>query len=138
MLGERNWLFFGRLGYEFGLVQLVNYYRGVDKLCCKVFLVKLIKISFELVEFCIWFFEFYVIYLINFKILVVLVQNGIQLLISNLRIDEREFFFVFYNRKKEDGEGNVWIVKLLVGVKGEGIFIFLEVLEFFDFIDNQG
>ncbi|MGH0147294.1 UNVERIFIED_CONTAM: hypothetical protein FKN15_010206 [Acipenser sinensis] len=40
MLGERNRLPFGRLGHEPGLMQLVNYYRGADKLCRKASLVK--------------------------------------------------------------------------------------------------
>lgn len=42
---ERNRLPFGRLDREPGLMQLVNYYRGADKLCCKASLVKLIKTS---------------------------------------------------------------------------------------------
>ncbi|XP_023377683.1 tubulin--tyrosine ligase [Pteropus vampyrus] len=46
MLGERNRLPFGRLGHEPGLVQLVNYYRGADKLCRKASLVKCPPIFF--------------------------------------------------------------------------------------------
>ncbi|XP_061405881.1 tubulin--tyrosine ligase [Lethenteron reissneri] len=45
MLGERNRLPYGRLGHEPGLMQLVNYYRGSDKLCRKASLVKLMKAS---------------------------------------------------------------------------------------------
>uniref|UniRef100_G3RHX1 Tubulin--tyrosine ligase n=1 Tax=Gorilla gorilla gorilla TaxID=9595 RepID=G3RHX1_GORGO len=117
MLGERNRLPFGRLGHEPGLVQLVNYYRGADKLCRKASLVKLIKTSPELAESCTWFPESYVIYPTNLKTPVAPAQNGIQPPISNSRTDEREFFLASYNRKKEDGEGNVWIAKSSAGAK---------------------
>ena len=50
MLEERNRLPFGRLDREPGLMQLVNYYRGADKLCCKASSVKLIKTSPEQAE----------------------------------------------------------------------------------------
>lgn len=119
MLGERNRLPFGRLGHEPGLVQLVNYYRGADKLCRKASLVKLIKTSPELAESCTWFPESYVIYPTNLKTPVAPAQNGIQPPVSNSRTDEREFFLASYNRKKEDGEGNVWIAKSSAGAKGE-------------------
>ncbi|XP_023573131.1 tubulin--tyrosine ligase [Octodon degus] len=117
MLGERNRLPFGRLGYEPGLLQLVNYYRGADKLCRKASLVKLIKTSPELAESCTWFPESYVIYPTNLKTPVAPAQNGIQPLVNNSRTDEREFFLASYNRKKEDGEGNVWIAKSSAGAK---------------------
>uniref|UniRef100_A0A2I3H0F2 Tubulin--tyrosine ligase n=1 Tax=Nomascus leucogenys TaxID=61853 RepID=A0A2I3H0F2_NOMLE len=107
------------LGHEPGLVQLVNYYRGADKLCRKASLVKLIKTSPELAESCTWFPESYVIYPTNLKTPVAPAQNGIQPPISNSRTDEREFFLASYNRKKEDGEGNVWIAKSSAGAKGE-------------------
>uniref|UniRef100_A0A8I5N720 Tubulin--tyrosine ligase n=1 Tax=Papio anubis TaxID=9555 RepID=A0A8I5N720_PAPAN len=138
MLGERNRLPFGRLGHEPGLVQLVNYYRGADKLCRKASLVKLIKTSPELAESCTWFPESYVIYPTNLKTPVAPAQNGIQPPVSNSRTDEREFFLASYNRKKEDGEGNVWIAKSSAGAKGEGILISSEASELLDFIDNQG
>ncbi|XP_008978528.1 tubulin--tyrosine ligase isoform X2 [Callithrix jacchus] len=138
MLGERNRLPFGRLGHEPGLVQLVNYYRGADKLCRKASLVKLIKTSPELAESCTWFPESYVIYPTNLKTPVAPAQNGIQPPINNSRTDEREFFLTSYNRKKEDGEGNVWIAKSSAGAKGEGILISSEASELLDFIDNQG
>uniref|UniRef100_A0A2K6V145 Tubulin--tyrosine ligase n=1 Tax=Saimiri boliviensis boliviensis TaxID=39432 RepID=A0A2K6V145_SAIBB len=127
-----------RAGHEPGLVQLVNYYRGADKLCRKASLVKLIKTSPELAESCTWFPESYVIYPTNLKTPVAPAQNGIQPLINNSRTDEREFFLSSYNRKKEDGEGNVWIAKSSAGAKGEGILISSEASELLDFIDNQG
>ncbi|XP_013002834.2 tubulin--tyrosine ligase isoform X1 [Cavia porcellus] len=117
MLGERNRLPFGRLGHEPGLLQLVNYYRGADKLCRKASLVKLIKTSPELAESCTWFPESYVIYPTNLKTPVAPVQNGIQPPVHNSRTDEREFFLASYNRKKEDGEGNIWIAKSSAGAK---------------------
>ncbi|XP_021019595.1 tubulin--tyrosine ligase-like [Mus caroli] len=138
MLGERNRLPFGRLGLEPGLAQLVNYYRGADKLCREASLVKLVKTSPELSESCSWFPESYVIYPTNLKTPVALAQNGIQLPVSNSRTDEREFFLASYNRKKEDGEGNVWIAKSSAGAKGEGILISSEASELLDFINSQG
>ncbi|KAK2507557.1 hypothetical protein MC885_015555 [Smutsia gigantea] len=138
MLGERNRLPFGRLGHEPGLMQLVNYYRGADKLCRKASLVKLIKTSPELAESCTWFPESYVIYPTNLKTPVAPAQNGIYPPVNSSRTDEREFFLASYNRKKEDGEGNVWIAKSSAGAKGEGILISSEAAELLDFIDDQG
>ncbi|TKC35306.1 hypothetical protein EI555_021338 [Monodon monoceros] len=138
MLGERNRLPFGRLGHEPGLMQLVNYYRGADKLCRKASLVKLVKTSPELAESCAWFPESYVIYPTNLKTPVAPAQNGIHPPIQSSRTDEREFFLASYNRKKEDGEGNVWIAKSSAGAKGEGILISSDAAELLDFIDNQG
>ncbi|XP_028928021.1 tubulin--tyrosine ligase isoform X2 [Ornithorhynchus anatinus] len=138
MLGERNRLPFGRLGHEPGLVQLVNYYRGADKLCRKASLVKLIKTSPELTESCMWFPESYVIYPTDLKTPVAPAENGIRHLINNSRTDEREVFLVSYNRRKESREGNVWIAKSSAGAKGEGILISSEATELLDFIDNQG
>ncbi|XP_058690659.1 tubulin--tyrosine ligase isoform X2 [Poecile atricapillus] len=138
MLGERNRLPFGRLGHEPGLVQLVNYYRGADKLCRKASLVKLIKTSPELSESCTWFPESYVIYPTNLKTPVAPAQNGIRHLINNSRTDEREVFLAAYNRRQEGKEGNVWIAKSSAGAKGEGILISSEAAELLDFIDEQG
>ncbi|XP_025959966.1 tubulin--tyrosine ligase isoform X2 [Dromaius novaehollandiae] len=138
MLGERNRLPFGRLGHEPGLVQLVNYYRGADKLCRKASLVKLIKTSPELSESCTWFPESYVIYPTNLKTPVAPAQNGIRHLINNTRTDEREVFLAAYNRRREGREGNVWIAKSSAGAKGEGILISSEAAELLDFIDEQG
>ncbi|XP_043840024.1 tubulin--tyrosine ligase [Dromiciops gliroides] len=141
MLGERNRLPFGRLGHEPGLIQLVNYYRGADKLCRKASLVKLIKTSPELTESCTWFPESYVIYPTNLKTPVAPAspsKNGIRHLINNSRTDEREVFLASYNRRKEGGEGNIWIAKSSAGAKGEGILISSEATELLDFIDNQG
>nr|XP_020664032.1 tubulin--tyrosine ligase isoform X2 [Pogona vitticeps] len=138
MLGERNRLPFGRLGHEPGLVQLVNYYRGADKLCHKASLVKLIKTSPELAESCTWFPESYVIYPTDLKTPVAPAQNGIHHLISNPRTDEREVFLASYQKRKESREGNVWIAKSSAGAKGEGILISSEATELLDFIDNQG
>ncbi|XP_038607256.1 tubulin--tyrosine ligase isoform X3 [Tachyglossus aculeatus] len=138
MLGERNRLPFGRLGHEPGLVQLVNYYRGADKLCRKASLVKLIKTSPELTESCTWFPESYVIYPTDLKTPVAPAENGIRHLINNSRTDEREVFLVSYNRRKESREGNVWIAKSSAGAKGEGILISSEATELLDFIDKQG
>ena len=119
-------------------MQLVNYYRGADKLCRKASLVKLIKTSPELAESCTWFPESYVIYPTNLKTPVAPAQNGIHPPIHSSRTDEREFFLTSYNKKKEDGEGNVWIAKSSAGAKGEGILISSEATELLDFIDNQG
>nr|XP_060610453.1 tubulin--tyrosine ligase [Anolis sagrei ordinatus] len=138
MLGERNRLPFGRLGHEPGLVQLVNYYRGADKLCRKASLVKLIKTSPELVESCTWFPESYVIYPTDLKTPVAPAQNGIQHLVNNTRTDEREVFLASYQKRKESGEGTVWIAKSSAGAKGEGILISSEASELLEFIDNQG
>nr|XP_048316015.1 tubulin--tyrosine ligase [Myodes glareolus] len=99
---------------------------------------RLVKTSPELSESCTWFPESYVIYPTNLKTPVAPAQNGIQLPVSNSRTDEREFFLASYNRKKEDGEGNVWIAKSSAGAKGEGILISSEATELLDFIDNQG
>uniref|UniRef100_A0A8D2HBD8 Tubulin--tyrosine ligase n=1 Tax=Urocitellus parryii TaxID=9999 RepID=A0A8D2HBD8_UROPR len=98
----------------------------------------LIKTSPELAESCTWFPESYVIYPTNLKTPVAPAQNGIQPPVNNSRTDEREFFLASYNRKKEDGEGNVWIAKSSAGAKGEGILISSEASELLDFIDNQG
>ncbi|XP_075419247.1 tubulin--tyrosine ligase isoform X2 [Tenrec ecaudatus] len=138
MLGERNRLPFGRLGHEPGLMQLVNYYRGADKLCRKASLVKLIKTSPELSESCTWFPESYVIYPSNVSTPVAPAQNGAHLPIRNSRTDERDIFLASYNTKKEGGEGNIWIAKSSAGAKGEGILISSEAAELLDFIDNQG
>nr|8CLE_F Chain F, Tubulin-Tyrosine Ligase [synthetic construct] len=99
MLGERNRLPFGRLGHEPGLVQLVNYYRGADKLCRKASLVKLIKTSPELSESCTWFPESYVIYPTT---------------------DEREVFLAAYNR------GNVWIAGILISSEASELLDFID------------
>lgn len=80
---------------------------------------RLVKTSPELSESCSWFPESYVIYPTNLKTPVAPAQNGIQLPVSNSRTDEREFFLASYNRKKEDGEGNVWIAKSSAGAKGK-------------------
>ncbi|KAM4694797.1 tubulin--tyrosine ligase [Discoglossus pictus] len=138
MLGERNRLPFGRLGHEPGLVQLVNYYRGADKLCRKASLVKLIKTSPELLESCKWFPESYVIYPINDKSPVARNKNGLHDLINSSRTDEREEFLASFNQRKESGEGNVWIAKSSSGAKGEGILISSDANELLNFIDNQG
>ncbi|KAB0386192.1 hypothetical protein FD755_001148 [Muntiacus reevesi] len=116
MLGERNWLPFGRLDCEPGLMQL-NYYRGADKLCCKASLVKLIKTSPEQAESC---------------------TCGIHPPLHSSSTDNREFFLTSYNRKKEEGEGNTWITKSLARARGEGILISSVATELLDFIDNQG
>ncbi|XP_040283269.1 tubulin--tyrosine ligase [Bufo bufo] len=118
MLGERNRLPFGRLGHEPGIVQLVNYYRGADKLCRKASLVKLIKTSPELLESCTWFPESYVIYPTNQKSPVAKGRNGLQDLINSTRTDEREEFLESFNGRKESGKGNVWIAKSSSGAKG--------------------
>ncbi|CAH2253131.1 tubulin--tyrosine ligase [Pelobates cultripes] len=138
MLGERNRLPFGRLGHEPGLVQLVNYYRGADKLCRKASLVKLIKTSPELSESCTWFPESYVIYPVKEKTQVARASNGLHDLINSTRTDEREEFLTSFNEKKDNGEGNVWIAKSSSGAKGEGILISSDASELLNFIDNQG
>ncbi|KAM4772314.1 tubulin--tyrosine ligase [Rhinophrynus dorsalis] len=138
MLGERNRLPFGRLGHEPGLVQLVNYYRGADKLCRKASLVKLIKTTPELSESCTWFPESYVIYPTNEKAPVSRARNGFHDLINSSRTDEREEFLASFNEKKGNGEGNVWIAKSSSGAKGEGILISSDATELLNFIDHQG
>ncbi|KAM3930117.1 tubulin--tyrosine ligase-like [Leptodactylus fuscus] len=138
MLGERNRLPFGRLGHEPGIVQLVNYYRGADKLCRKASLVKLIKTSPELSNCCTWFPESYVIYPTSQKSPVTTGRNGLQDLINSSRTDEREDFLESFNGKKESGKENVWIAKSSSGAKGEGILISSDATQLLDFIDNQG
>lgn len=138
MLGERNRLPFGRLGHEPGLVQLVNYYRGADKLCRKASLVKLIKTSPELRDSCNWFPESYIIYPTNLNTPVAPASNGISHLKSNPKTDEREVFLASYNAKKESGEGTVWIAKSSAGAKGAGILISHDAADLLEYIDNQG
>ncbi|KAK5853671.1 hypothetical protein PBY51_014804 [Eleginops maclovinus] len=117
MLGERNRLPFGRLGHEPGLVQLVNYYRGADKLCRKASLVKLIKTSPELSDSSNWFPESYIIYPTNLKTPVAPATNGISHLKSNPKTDERESSS---------------------GAKGAGILISHDANQLLEYIDNQG
>ncbi|XP_034081222.1 tubulin--tyrosine ligase [Gymnodraco acuticeps] len=138
MLGERNRLPFGRLGHEPGLVQLVNYYRGADKLCRKASLVKLIKTSPELSDSSSWFPESYIIYPTNLKTPVAPATNGISHLKSNPKTDEREVFLASYHSKKEIGEGTVWIAKSSSGAKGAGILISTDANQLLEYIDNQG
>ena len=59
------------------------------------------------------------IYPTNLKTPVAPAQNGIHPPLHSSRTDEREFFLASYNRKKEEGEGNVWIAKSSAGAKGE-------------------
>ncbi|KAM3606553.1 uncharacterized protein V6R79_018581 [Siganus canaliculatus] len=138
MLGERNRLPFGRLGHEPGLVQLVNYYRGADKLCRKASLVKLIKTSPELSDSCNWFPESYIIYPTNLNTPVAPATNGISHLKNNPKTDEREVFLASYQSKKENGEGTVWIAKSSAGAKGAGILISHDANQLLEYIDNQG
>nr|XP_046257919.1 tubulin--tyrosine ligase isoform X2 [Scatophagus argus]XP_046257921.1 tubulin--tyrosine ligase isoform X2 [Scatophagus argus] len=138
MLGERNRLPFGRLGHEPGLVQLVNYYRGADRLCRKASLVKLIKTSPELSDSCNWFPESYIIYPTNLNTPVAPATNGISHLKNNPKTDEREVFLASYHSKKESGEGTVWIAKSSAGAKGAGILISHDANQLLEYIDNQG
>ncbi|KAK2922142.1 hypothetical protein Q8A73_001627 [Channa argus] len=138
MLGERNRLPFGRLGHEPGLVQLVNYYRGADKLCRKASLVKLIKTSPELSDSCSWFPESYIIYPTNLNTPVAPATNGISHLKNNPKTDEREVFMASYHAKKDSGEGTVWIAKSSAGAKGAGIMISHDANQLLEYIDNQG
>ncbi|TSK22826.1 Tubulin--tyrosine ligase [Bagarius yarrelli] len=138
MLGERNRLPFGRLGHEPGLMQLVNYYRGADKLCRKASLVKLIKMSPDLKDSCNWFPESYIIYPLNLNTPVAPATNSISHLKNNPKTDEREVFLASYNTKKENGEGTVWIAKSSAGAKGAGILISQDANRLLQFIDNQG
>lgn len=89
--------------------------REIDPLSCS----RLIKTSPELAESCTWFPESYVIYPTNLKTPAAPAQNGIHPPIPNSRTDEREFFLASYNKKKEEGEDNVWIAKSSAGAKGE-------------------
>ncbi|XP_037533571.1 tubulin--tyrosine ligase [Nematolebias whitei] len=138
MLGERNRLPFGRLGHEPGLVQLVNYYRGADKLCRKASLVKLVKTSPELSDNSSWFPESYIIYPTNLNTPVAPASNGIGHLKSNPKTDEREVFLASYQAKKESGDGTVWIAKSSAGAKGAGILISHDAGQLLEYIDNQG
>lgn len=79
---------------------------------------RLIKTSPELSESCTWFPESYVIYPTNLKTPVAPAQNGLRHLINNSRTDEREVFLAAYGRRREGGEGNVWIAKSSAGAKG--------------------
>lgn len=58
------------------------------------------------------------IYPTDLKTPVAPAENGIHHLINNTRTDEREVFLASYNRRKESGEGNVWIAKSSAGAKG--------------------
>ncbi|XP_056465465.1 tubulin--tyrosine ligase [Gadus macrocephalus] len=138
ILGERNRLPFGRLGHEPGLVQLVNYYRGADKLCRKASLVKLIKTSPELSDASTWLPESYIIYPTNLNTPVAPAKNGISHLKSNPKTDEREVFLASYHARKESGEGTVWIAKSSAGAKGAGILISSDANQLLEYIDNQG
>ncbi|XP_053292493.1 tubulin--tyrosine ligase isoform X2 [Pleuronectes platessa] len=138
ILGERNRLPFGRLGHEPGLVQLVNYYRGADKLCRKASLVKLIKTSPELSDSGNWFPESYIIYPTNLKTPVAPATNGMSHLKSNPKTDEREVFLASYHSKKDSGEGTAWIAKSSAGAKGAGILISHDANQLLEYIDNQG
>lgn len=138
MLGERNRLPFGRLGHEPGLVQLVNYYRGADKLCRKASLVKLIKTHPELSDSASWFPESYIIYPTNLNTPVAPAANGIGHLQSNPKTDEREVFLASYRAKKEGGEGTVWIAKSSAGAKGAGILISQDADQLLEHVDQQG
>uniref|UniRef100_A0A8C7QAL8 Tubulin--tyrosine ligase n=2 Tax=Oncorhynchus TaxID=8016 RepID=A0A8C7QAL8_ONCMY len=138
MLGERNRLPFGRLGHEPGLMQLVNYYRGADKLCRKASLVKLIKTSPELPDPGNWLPESYIIYPTNLNTPIAPAKNGISHLKSNPKTDEREVFLASYHSRKESGEGTVWIAKSSAGAKGAGILISHDANQLLEFIDNQG
>lgn len=79
---------------------------------------RLIKTSPELAESCTWFPESYMIYPTNLKTPVAPAQNGMHHLINNPRTDEREVFLASYQKRKESGEGNVWIAKSSAGAKG--------------------
>ncbi|XP_068597648.1 tubulin--tyrosine ligase-like [Brachionichthys hirsutus] len=137
-LGERNRLPYGRLGHERGLVQLVNYYRGADKLCRKASLVKLIKTSPELSDSSNWFPESYIIYPTNLNTPVAPAKNGINHLKSNPKTDEREVFLSSYHSKKESGDGVMWIAKSSAGAKGAGMFISHDAAQLVEHTDNQG
>lgn len=65
-----------------------------------------------------WFPESYMIYPTNLKTPVAPAQNGMQHLINNTRTDEREVFLVSYQKRKDSGDGNVWIAKASAGAKG--------------------
>lgn len=140
MLGERNRLPYGRLGHEPGLVQLVNYYRGADKLCRKASLVKLIKSSSELRDSSSWFPESYVVYPQTLKTPVAPVLDPVSNSPARTqpRTDERELFLNSYSSKRESGEGEVWIAKSSAGAKGAGILISHDASELLDYIDQQG
>lgn len=140
MLGERNRLPYGRLGHEPGLVQLVNYYRGADKLCRKASLVKLIKASSELRDSSSWFPESFVVYPQTLKTPVAPVLDSVSNGPVRIqpRTDERELFLSLYAAKKERGEGDVWIAKSSAGAKGAGILISQDASELLDYIDQQG
>ncbi|XP_042189481.1 tubulin--tyrosine ligase isoform X2 [Callorhinchus milii] len=138
MLGERNKLPFGTLGHEPGLSQLVNYYRGADKLCRKASLVKLIKSIPELMESCTWFPESYVIYPMGANTTVELAKNGFRAQRIIPRTDDREAFLASYNKRLGNVDENVWIAKSSAGAKGAGILISSDANELLDYIDNQG
>lgn len=140
MLGERNRLPFGRLGHEPGLTQLVNYYRGADKLCRKASMVKMIKTSPELADSSSWFPESYIIYPTNLNTPVAPASNGLDHLRANPnpKTDEREVFLASFHSRKESGDGSVWIAKSSAGAKGAGILISHDAAKLLELIDNQG
>lgn len=137
MLGERNKLPFGTLGHEPGVAQLVNYYRGADKLCRKASLVKLIKSIPEL-ESCNWFPESYVIYPTGLQVTAIPLQNGLTVQRNNVRTDDREVFLASYHKRQGNAERNVWVAKSSAGAKGAGIYISSDANELLDYIDSQG
>lgn len=92
---------------------------------------RLIKTSPELAESCTWFPESYMIYPTNLKTPVAPAQNGMQHLINNTRTDEREVFLASFQKRKDSGDGNVWIGKASAGAKGDKFWN--RLVFFFDF-----
>ncbi|CAM9885888.1 unnamed protein product [Lampetra fluviatilis] len=138
MLGERNRLPYGRLGHEPGLMQLVNYYRGSDKLCRKASLVKLMKASSSpSCKPASWLPESYVIFPLSPRPSRRLSPGSSPGRHAERQADEREAFLVCFRQRAQNRQGNVWIAKSSAGAKGEGIFISSDADELLTFVDEQ-
>uniref|UniRef100_S4RA06 Tubulin--tyrosine ligase n=1 Tax=Petromyzon marinus TaxID=7757 RepID=S4RA06_PETMA len=148
MLGERNRLPYGRLvracaGHEPGLMQLVNYYRGSDKLCRKASLVKLMKASSSpSCKPASWLPESYVIFPLSprpsRRLSPGSSPGSSPRRHAERQADEREAFLVCFRQRAQNQQGNVWIAKSSAGAKvGEGIFISSDADELLTFVDEQ-
>ncbi|XP_033626314.1 tubulin--tyrosine ligase-like [Asterias rubens] len=142
VLGERNKLPFGKFGHEPGLKQLVNYYRGSQKICRKTHLVTALKtssaINYDSID---WLPVSFVILPRS--------SNGDgdeaktsrdwlqKLRQTKQRTDDRDEYLKVWDRMNTLGEGSVWIAKSSAGAKGEGILIATSPEELIEFVDNQ-
>uniref|UniRef100_UPI0035901AF7 tubulin--tyrosine ligase n=1 Tax=Myxine glutinosa TaxID=7769 RepID=UPI0035901AF7 len=137
MLGERNRLPYSRLGHEPGFLQLVNYFRGSDKLCRKASLVKLAKAFPELSTSSPWLPESYVLCPSGLRQPPPSLPAELHGATAEGLPDEREAFLTAFRRLEHDDSGNAWIAKSSSGAKGEGILISNNATEILEYVDNQ-